>query len=108
MIELKKGKPAPARWALVAAFTAVYVIWGSTYLAIRIALETLPPFYMAGFCFLTAGALLYGWARLRGAGKPDFGHWRSAALVGALLFLGGNGGVVWAEQRVSSGLAALM
>jgi drug/metabolite transporter (DMT)-like permease len=98
----------PSGVALVAAFAAVYVIWGSTYLAIRIAIETLPPFFMAGLRFLAAGAMLYGWARLRGAAAPARAHWRSAAIVGTLLFLGGNGGVVWAEQRVSSGLAALM
>ena len=108
MSENRFGSAAPARWALFAAFTAIYMIWGSTYLAIRVALESLPPFFMAGTRFLVAGAALYVWARWRGAAAPRLEHWRSATLVGALLFLGGNGGVVWAEQRVSSGLAALM
>jgi drug/metabolite transporter (DMT)-like permease len=90
------------------AFLAIYVIWGSTYLAIRFALETLPPLLMAGARFLVAGAILYAWARIRGAEAPQRFHWRSALIVGTLLFLGGNGGVVWAEQWVSSGLAALM
>jgi drug/metabolite transporter (DMT)-like permease len=108
MTRSRFGTASPARWTLVAAFAAIYIIWGSTYLAIRIALETLPPFFMAGMRFLVAGALLYGWARLRGAAPPKLAHMRSAAIVGALLFLGGNGGVVWAEQRVNSGLAALM
>jgi drug/metabolite transporter (DMT)-like permease len=90
------------------AMGAVYVIWGSTYLAIRFAIETIPPFLMAGTRYLTAGVLLYGWARLRGAPRPSLVHWRSAAVIGAFLLLVGNGGVVWAEQRVDSGLAALM
>lgn len=90
------------------ALAAVYLIWGSTYLAIRFAIETLPPFLMAAARFLFAGALLYGWARWKGAPRPSLVHWRSAALIGMFLLLGGNGGVVWAEQRVESGLAALL
>ena len=93
---------------LLAAFAAVYLIWGSTYLAIRFAIETLPPFLMAGVRFTIAGGLLYGWTRLRGAEAPLRVHWRSAAIVGGLLLLGGNGGVVWAEQTVPSGLSALI
>jgi drug/metabolite transporter (DMT)-like permease len=90
------------------ALATVYIIWGSTYLAIRFAIETLPPFWMAGVRFLVSGILLYGWARWRGAARPSRVHWRSAALIGGLLLVGGNGGVVWAEQRVDSGLAALL
>jgi drug/metabolite transporter (DMT)-like permease len=90
------------------ALAAVYVIWGSTYLAIRFAIETLPPFLMAAARFLIAGGLLYGWARFKGAPRPSLAHWRSAALIGMFLLLCGNGGVVWAEQRVDSGLAALL
>jgi len=90
------------------AFAAVYVIWGSTYLAIRFAIETLPPFLMAGARFLVAGAILYGWARLRGHAAPSRVQWRAALIVGGLLLAGGNGSVVWAEQRVASGLAALL
>jgi drug/metabolite transporter (DMT)-like permease len=97
-----------SRWQLAAAFAAVYIVWGSTYLAILFALETLPPFWMAAARFLLAGGLLYAWARWRGAPPPTRVHWRGAAVVGALLLLGGNGGVVWAEQRVPSGLAALL
>lgn len=93
---------------IVAAFAAVYVIWGSTYLAIRFAIETLPPFSMAGLRFLVAGALLLGWARLRGVAGPTRAQVRDAAVVGALLLLGGNGAVVWAEQWVASGLVALL
>jgi drug/metabolite transporter (DMT)-like permease len=98
----------PPRSRVLAAFAAVYVIWGSTYLAIRYAVETLPPFSMTGVRFLVAGALLYGWARLRGAARPVLSHWRSAAIVGGLLLVGGTGTVAWAEQRVASGIAALL
>ena len=90
----------PKQWKLILAFASVYVIWGSTYLAIRFAIETIPPFFMAGVRFLIAGGLLYGWARLRGAARPERIHWKSATIIGALLLLGGNGGVTWAEQRV--------
>jgi drug/metabolite transporter (DMT)-like permease len=90
------------------ALGAVYLIWGSTYLAIRFAIETIPPFLMAAARYLVAGGLLYGWSRLRGAPRPSLAHWRTAVVLGALLLLLGNGGVVWAEQRVSSGLVALL
>jgi drug/metabolite transporter (DMT)-like permease len=93
---------------LIAAFGAVYVIWGSTYLAIRFAIETLPPFLMAAVRFITAGVVLYAWARLRGTARPTREQWISSIIVGLLLLLGGNGGVVWAEQHVPSGVAALL
>jgi len=99
---------APKRWQLVLAFASVYIIWGSTYLAIKFAIETIPPFLMAGVRFLISGVILYGWARMKGAPRPSRIHWKSAAVVGVLLLLGGNGGVVWAEQRVASGVAALI
>jgi len=97
----------PPRAKLLAAFLAVYLIWGSTFLAIRYAIETIPPFLMAGMRFLASGAVLYGWARWRGAAPPTRRHWASAAVIGALLLLTGNGLVVWAEQRVPSGVASL-
>ena len=90
------------------ALATVYVLWGSTYLAMRLAIATIPPFIMAGVRHFTAGATLYAFARLRGAERPRWEHWRSTAIVGALLLLIGNGGVVWAEQKVSSGMAALL
>jgi len=93
---------------LVAAFAAVYVVWGSTYLAIKFAIETLPPFLMAGARFLIAGFILYVWARARGAERPSWLHWRTSLIVGALLLLIGNGGVVTAEHYIASGLAALL
>lgn len=96
------------RAAVLGAFAAVYVIWGSTYLAIRYAIETLPPFLMAGTRFLTAGAILYLFMRLRGAKAPLRLHWRSAFVLGGMLLLFGNGAVVWAEHRIASGIAALL
>jgi drug/metabolite transporter (DMT)-like permease len=98
----------PAAWRVFLAFAAIYVIWGSTYLAIRYAIETLPPFLMAGMRFLLAGSVVYLWARLRGTPAPTRRHWRTAAVIGGLLLLGGNGGVTWAEQTVPSGIAALL
>ncbi len=96
------------KWLIPLAFAAIYLIWGSTYLAIRFAIETLPPFLMAGVRFLVAGALLYGWARLRGAERPVAANWRATAILGGLLLLGGNGLVSWAELRVPSGPTALL
>jgi drug/metabolite transporter (DMT)-like permease len=87
---------------------AVYIVWGSTYLAIRFAVETMPPFLMAGVRFLIAGAVLYAFRRLGGDPAPLRIEWRSAAIVGLFLLVGGNGSVVWAEQRVPSGIAALL
>ncbi len=102
------SSPGPTPLALVLAFGAIYIIWGSTYLAIRFAVETLPPFSMASVRFLVAGGLLYVWARRRGIPSPTRAEWRSATIVGACLLMGGNGGVVWAEQYIASGTAALL
>lgn len=99
---------APSRALVVAAFAAIYVIWGSTYMAIRVAIETLPPFLMAGLRFTTAGALLYAWAWAHGAPRPTARQWLSTALVGGLLLLCGNGLLCWAELRIPTGLAALI
>jgi drug/metabolite transporter (DMT)-like permease len=97
------------RARLIAAFAAVYVIWGSTYLAIRFAVETLPPLLMASARFVVAGVIVLAWARLRdGAAWPTRVEWRVGLISGALLLLGGNGGVSWAEQQVPSGIAALL
>jgi drug/metabolite transporter (DMT)-like permease len=89
------------------ALIAVYLVWGSTYLAIRFTIETIPPFLSAGIRFLVAGAILYFWRRLSGDPAPKKVEWRSASIIGLLLLLGGNGGLVWAEQRIPSGIAAL-
>jgi drug/metabolite transporter (DMT)-like permease len=101
-------KKDPSLLLLVLAFAAVYIIWGSTYLAIVYVLETLPPFLMAGARFLFAGSLLYVWARFRHDEKPTLAHWGRAFLIGGMLFLLGNGSVVWAEQHVPSGIVALL
>jgi drug/metabolite transporter (DMT)-like permease len=99
----------PSQVALIAAFAIVYVIWGSTYLAILFAIETLPPFMMAGVRFLLAGSLLYAWSRfVNDAARPGRAQWRATAVVGTLLLLGGNGLVVWSELRIPSGVAALL
>ena len=102
----KRGHASRAQ--IVAAFASIYLIWGSTYLAIRYAVETIPPFIMGGVRFLISGAMLYLWARSRGAPKPTRLHWRNAIIAGGFLLLGGNGAVVWAEQFVPSGLTALL
>ncbi|HEU0012162.1 MAG TPA: drug/metabolite exporter YedA [Longimicrobium sp.] len=101
-------RATPSTAKVVAAFAAVYVIWGSTYLAILFAIETLPPLLMAGVRFLAAGAVLYAFLRLRGQPAPERRHWRSALVIGGLLLLCGNGGVVLAERTVPSGVAALL
>ncbi len=103
-------KPRDPRLALQigAAFLAVYIIWGSTYFAIKVAIQTMPPLLMAGARFLVAGALVFGWLLLRGVARPKLVHWRSALILGGLLLFAGNGGVTWAEQVIPSGLAALI
>jgi drug/metabolite transporter (DMT)-like permease len=94
---------------MASAFLAVYLIWGSTYLAIRVVEETLPPFFMAGMRFVIAGLILYAWVKLRGgAPKESKSQWGSAFVVGGLMLLGGHGAVVWAEQWVPSGLVSLL
>jgi drug/metabolite transporter (DMT)-like permease len=93
---------------VIAAFATVYVVWGSTYLAIRYAVETLPPFLMAGIRFTLAGAILALWSYWRDGARATPANWRAAAIAGGFLLLGGNGMVVWAEQRVPSGLTALL
>lgn len=106
-IPVAAARAAP-RATLLAAFAAIYLIWGSTYLAIRYALESFPPFFLGGTRFLLAGGVLYIGSRLLGAPRPRREHWKAAALIGGLLLLGGNGGVCWAEQHVPSGAAALL
>jgi drug/metabolite transporter (DMT)-like permease len=92
---------------LIGAFAAVYLIWGSTYLGIRLAIETIPPFLMAGARFVVAGSVLYTIIRRAGAPRPQVVHWRDAVILGALLLLVGNGGVSWAEKRVPTNITAL-
>ncbi len=99
---------SPPRLQIASAFAAVYIIWGSTYLGIRFAVETIPPFLMAGGRFIVSGIILYVWTRARGAGKPTFPQWKSATIIGGLLLLAGNGVVAWAEQWIPSGITALI
>jgi drug/metabolite transporter (DMT)-like permease len=96
------------RMAIPLALFALYVIWGSTFLAIRIAVRTVPPFLMGGSRFLVAGLILFVFVRARGAPMPTLRQWGGAAIVGTLLLAGGNGLVGFAEQSVASGLAALL
>jgi drug/metabolite transporter (DMT)-like permease len=102
------GRQPPSHRALWPAFATLYVVWGSTYLAIRYAVQTIPPYLMAGGRFLVSGIILYIWARRRGSPSPSRLEWRDAAIVGALLLCAGNGAVGWAEQRVPSGITALL
>lgn len=98
----------PSTLSLVLAFTAIYLIWGSTYLGIRVAIETMPPFLMAATRFLIAGTALFTFLKLRGAAWPTARQWRSNAIIGTFLLLGGNGLVTWAEQTIPSGITALL
>jgi len=97
-----------SRLSVGLALFSLYVIWGSTYLAMRVAMEGFPPFRMAALRFLVAGVVMLVVARLRGEPLPSARQWRNALAIGTLLLAGGNGGVAIAEQTVSSGLAALM
>ena len=90
------------------ALVTLWLVWGSTYLAIAVAVETLPPFLMAGVRFVLAGALLFAVARVQGAPLPSAGQWRSAALIGALLLLLGNGLVCWAQRWMPTGMTSLI
>jgi drug/metabolite transporter (DMT)-like permease len=104
----KTMAPTPPLWGVIAAFAAVYVLWGSTYLGIRYAVESIPPFLMAGTRNLFAGLLLFAFARARGGGAPSRLEWRDAVITGGLLLTVGNGGVTWAEQVIPSGVTALL
>ena len=92
----------------IAAFAAIYFVWGSTYIAIRLVAETMPAFIMIGMRFFLAGLVLYAWARLRGLPSPRPGQWRAASLSGVIMLCGGTGGVVWGVQYLDSGLVALL
>src|SRR5438046_9184503 len=98
----------PTRWAILLAFAVLYLSWGSTYLGIRLAIDSIPPFLMADSRYLTAGLILYGIARARGATRPPAITWRSSLIVGGFLLLGGNGGVTISEQYIDTGLAAVI
>jgi drug/metabolite transporter (DMT)-like permease len=93
---------------ILTAFVAVYFVWGTTYLAIKYAIETIPPFMMMGMRSLLAGIVLYGWGRLRGDTNVVRNQLPSLVLIGALFFLIGHGALAWAQQTVPSGVAALL
>ncbi len=99
--------PAVPRAQLMGAFFLIYVAWGSNFLAIRYAIETIPPFLLMGVRSLLAGLCLYAWGRVRSGEAPTLAHWRAALPVGILLFLGCHGLLAWAQGRVPSGVAAL-
>ena len=99
---------SPPLRAYVLAFATIYLVWGSTYLAIRVAVGSMPPFALAAARFALAGGLLIVFLRLRGAAWPNRRQWRDAFVSGAFLLLGGNGLVTWAEQTIPSGITALL
>lgn len=99
-------KPRPLQ--ILAAFAAIYFIWGSTYLFIRFAIESLPPFGFAGIRFFISGLILYAWMRSKSTAGPSRREWLNALIVGCFLCVGGNGFVVWSEKTVNSGLVSLL
>ncbi|HEX6675575.1 MAG TPA: EamA family transporter [Actinomycetes bacterium] len=109
--ELTEARRAAPAWKVAVALGTVYVVWGSTYFGIRVAIGTVPPLTMGAIRFLVAGALLYPWAVRRGdrAGDPvGPAQWAASAVVGICLLAGGNGAVSWGEQHIPSGIAALL
>jgi drug/metabolite transporter (DMT)-like permease len=99
---------APKRIWIIVAFAALYLIWGSTYLGILFAIQSIPPFLMAGARFFLAGAIMYAAARWTGAPRPTAATWKNSLIIGACLLLGGNGAVTISEKWVPTGLAALL
>src|SRR5580693_3518006 len=101
-------EPRPASWKVLLAFGIIYFVWGSTFLAIRIGVQEVPQFLLAGMRFFISGVVLYGWLRLKGTPSPDRREWAGATLLGTLIFLVDYGCLFWAEQRVPSGIAAVV
>lgn len=100
--------PHRPTWKVLLAFGIIYFVWGSTFLAIRVGVREVPPFLLAGIRFVIAGGVLYGWMRLKGAPAPTGREWRSAILLAVMIFVLDYGLLFWAEQRVPSGIAAVM
>jgi drug/metabolite transporter (DMT)-like permease len=98
----------PPSWKILLAFGVIYFVWGSTFLAIRVGVHEVPPFLLAAMRFFVAGLVLYGWMRLKGTPSPSKREWAAATLLGTLIFLLDYGCVFWAEQRVPSGIAAVV
>ena len=103
-----QAAPRPHRWKTLLAFAIIYFVWGSTFLAIRVGVREVPPFLLAGMRFLAAGSALYAWMRLSGTASPTRREWASATLLAVLIFVLDYGLVFWAEQRVPSGITAVM
>ena len=104
---MQASKP-PARAALLLAYAIIYFVWGSTFFAIRIGVHEVPPLLLAAMRFLAAGLALYGWMTVRGERQPTARQWLSAFTIALLIFVCDYGLLFWAEQRVSSGIAAVM
>ena len=99
---------APRAWKVLLAFAIIYLVWGSTFLAIRVGVREVPPFLLAGLRFLIAGLILFGWMRAKGTVRPTAREWFSATLLAVLIFVLDYGLLFWAERRVPSGIAAVM
>lgn len=99
---------SPSRVRIAAAFAVIYVLWGTTFLGIHYAIETLPPFLMGSVRFLLSGAVLFGWARFRGVSMPSKGQWKTAVIAGSFFMLIGQGGVVWGQQSVPTGVTSVL
>ena len=98
----------PPSWKILLAFAIIYFVWGSTFLAIRIGVHEVPPFLLAAIRFFVAGLALYGWMRLTGTPAPSRREWAGASFLGTLIFVIDYGCVFWAEQRVPSGITAVV
>ncbi len=103
-----EAAPKPAPWKTFAAFAIIYLVWGSTFLAIRVGVHEVPPFLFAAMRFVVAGSLLFGWMLVRGERLPTRRQWLSLCTIAALIFVCDYGLLFWAEQRVPSGVAAVM
>jgi drug/metabolite transporter (DMT)-like permease len=98
----------PPAWKILLAFAMIYFVWGSTFLAIRVGVHEVPPFLLAAMRFFTAGLVMYAWLRLKGTPVPTRREWVAASALGALIFVVDYGCLFWAEQRVPSGIAAVV
>jgi drug/metabolite transporter (DMT)-like permease len=101
-------EPRPAAWKILLAFAIIYFVWGSTFLAIRVGVREVPPLILAALRFSIAGFALYAWISARGQTQPTAREWRSASLLGLVIFVFDYGVLFWAEQRIPSGIAAVM
>lgn len=98
----------PPTWKILLAFAIIYFVWGSTFLAIRVGVHEVPPFLLAAIRFFVAGLALYGWMRFKGTPSPTRREWVGASFLGTLIFVIDYGCLFWAEQRVPSGIAAVV